>query len=199
VLRLCFLSAEGWLMPNLQFNEVDDGVHVELDADDPRVRIARIDDGGHDHPVCLAPCRQKLDRSFRYVIQGDGIFPTRPFVLPEDRSNVTLKVRAGTHARFWTGVGIAAVGYLALTAVYVAVAPSDGDPDSAPPRPDRPIPRWALPAGLAGLGTMAVGGILVWLSARTEVSSSTGRSFSSTPPKPRRAPALALTPRGLEF
>jgi hypothetical protein len=166
-------------------------VYVEVNADDPRVRIDVIDESGTSRPVCLAPCRQMLDRRLIYVIEGDGISPTSRFVLPDDQSSVTLKVRAGTHVARAVGVTLLALGYGAEIVGYVAI----GDPGLR----NSPPPRWVAPVELAGLVAMIGGGLAVLLNGQTRVSSSSGRTFSAAPERRHKPPAFALTPRGLEF
>lgn len=47
-------------------------------------------------PVCVSPCRQVLPRDGVYVITGDRVRPTAPFVLPDDRDRVVSEVQPGS-------------------------------------------------------------------------------------------------------
>ena len=181
------------------------GVYVELEADNPNTRIDRVVEGV-TIPVCLAPCRRVLDRNNIYVIGGDGVRSTSHFALPDNHDRVTLRVKAGSSSQLAGGAALiavgGAVGYAGLflwelSLVSTSVANVNGNANMTAPRGN---------AGL-GLGLMAVGlavgaiGVYLALTARTTVSSSTGATFSETPPVRRKRPFfdLALTPRGIEF
>lgn len=181
------------------------GVYVELEADNPNTRLDRVVEGAAI-PVCLAPCRRVLDRNNVYVIGGDGVRSTSHFALPDNHDRVTLSVKAGSSSQLAGGAALiavgGAVGYAGLflwelSLVSTSVANVNGNTNMTAPRGN---------AGL-GLGLMAVGvavgaiGVYLALTARTTVSSSTGATFSETPPVRRKRPFfdLALTPRGIEF
>ncbi len=170
-----------------------EGVHVDLEANDARVRIDELHPDGTTTPVCVAPCAKVLSRSSLYVIQGDGMPSTTPFTLPEDRRDLFLSVSAGSNAKRRFGIAAMAVGLPAMVVAFM-FSPAD-----APPEEQRRVGAW--PA-LLGLGSLVLTGVGAWLwwKGGTRVASSTGHSFTSAPPAVRRRyPALALTARGLEF
>lgn len=169
-------------------------VVVDLQSVDGSVRIDQLLVDGTSLPICAVPCRKALPRDGRYVIRADGLPGTSPFLLPDDRSDLTLVVKPGSRRGRIAGMTLALVG---AAAIFVGYAFSGGDPDPhAPPSPLRP---WGL---LIGLGGISLGGVGagIWLSSETRVWSSSGRTFATaSPPAPRKRPALALTARGLEF
>lgn len=169
-------------------------VVVDLQSADRSVRIDQLLVDGTSESVCTVPCRKALPRDGRYVIRADGLPGTSPFLLPDDRSDLTLVVNPGSRRGRITGITLALIG---AAATFVGFTLAGGDPDPhAPPSPLRP---WGL---LIGLGGMAVGGIGagIWLSNETRVWSSSGRSFATAAPPPaRKRPAVAFTARGLEF
>ena len=167
-----------------------DGVYVVIHTSSPGVRIDRVVGQSAQVPVCVAPCRQVLPRNNIYVIDGAGIRATSRFMLPDDRNQLTLDVDAGSSARLGVGVlltivgfGIAYVGLLAVAAN--SVSGNDRGPSAA------------LVAGGFGAG---IAGVYLVSTSHTTVVSSTGSVFTRAPARPRaRRPAVALTPRGLEF
>ncbi len=169
-------------------------VVVDLQSADRSVRIDHLLVDGTSEPVCSVSCRKALPRDGRYVIRADGLPGTSPFMLPEDRSDLTLLVNPGSRRGRIVGMTMALVG---AAAIAVGYAFSGGDPDPhAPPSPVRP---WGLVIGLGGISVGGVGAA-IWMSSETRVWSSSGRTFATASPVPaRKPPALALTARGLEF
>jgi hypothetical protein len=170
-----------------------DEVYVELNTNDPRVRIDRVTAGGLTVPVCLAPCRQTLDRRSTYVIQGDRIVATSPFTLPDDRERVLLTVRPGYYWQRGLGMLCLGLGLAAMTVGYIMTPhnPREGEPVNS-------AAQWSLLVGLTGMG-VAVGGFSLIAGTKTWVESSTGRSFAGAPSARPRRSAVTLTARGLEF
>jgi len=174
------------------------GVFVELRGSSPKVRLERMV-GQLRVPVCYAPCRLVLPTSELYVIGGDGVRSTSVFSLPTDRPQVTLDVDAGSSSALAGGavlmlVGIV-VGYVGY-AVFIAGGLADTlNADNGTTTHD------AAAGVFIGLGGLALAGVglIIALNAHTTVRSSTGSVFTDAPPRPRRRPAIALTPRGLEF
>jgi hypothetical protein len=141
-----------------------------------------------------------VPRNGLYVIQGEKIRTTSQFLLPDDRSDVTLTVQAGSAMRMGGGAALllagGILGYLGLLAAELglavsSLAPGGGNSDSA-----------AVTA--AGLGALAVGmgavigGVYLILTSRTNVTSSTGSTFTNRD-RPRARSAVALTPNGFAF
>jgi hypothetical protein len=169
-------------------------VVVDLQSPDRSVRIDRLLVDGTTLPVCYVPCRKALPRDGRYVIRGDGVPATSQFVLPDDRSDLTLSVNPGSHARRIAGLTLGIVGFVAMAVGY-ALTPVD-IPKDAPPPSAHP---WGLVIGLGGMSLAGLG-VGLWMSSETRVWSSSGHSFVELPPpSPRKRPALAFTARGLEF
>jgi hypothetical protein len=170
------------------------GVYVELRASSPNVRIERLV-GQLRAPVCYAPCRKVLPVNDVYIIGGDGVRSTSQFTLPEDRPQVTLDVKAGSTAQLAGGAGLILLGLIAGYVgyfVYLAGLVSELETGS------HTGITAGIGIGVGGLALMGVG-LVVVLSARTTVTTSTGATFTSAPARRRKRPALALTPRGLEF
>jgi hypothetical protein len=168
------------------------GVYVELHADNPHVRIDRVIDGGDALPVCATPCSRVLDRTILYIIEGDGVTPTSRFVLPHDRSRVTLDVHAGAWGQERLGRALAIGGslfaFLGLTVVGNRLFNNDGQTHPG-------IGLIMLAIGIP----VALTGLYLSSSARTSVASSSGATFSDARPAARKRPLVALTARGLEF
>lgn len=195
--------AQGPAPPDAQVAGPNSGgsVFVELRTTSPDVRIERVA-GASRVPVCSAPCRQVLPSSEVYVIGGPGVTSSRQFTLPADHPRVVLDVTPGSKAAASGGLALAVTGGVVLAVGYVAlVLGSAADQfgsafDGKKPSGDSTTP--AIVIGVAGV-SMVLGGVLLILSARTKVQSSTGASFSESPARPPRRPLFALTPRGLEF
>lgn len=172
-------------------------VVVDLQSSDRSVRIDQLLVDGTSLPVCNAPCRKALPRDGRFVIRGDGIPATSQFVLPDDRSDLTLTVNPGSRTGRIAGVTLGIVGFVAMTVGY-AISGGDRFPDKDGNPPPRPSP-WGLVIGLGGMSLAGVG-VGIWMSSETRVWSSSGHSFvEAPPPTPRKRTALAFTARGLEF
>ena len=171
------------------------GVFVDLQSSDQSVRIEQVMGNGVTSPVCHLPCRKVLTRDALYVIRGDGMPATSSFVLPSDRSDLTLTVRPGSRAGRIAGMTLMLVGVAAIAVGY-ALSPADAAvvKDSPPP----PAHPWGLLVGLGGIGAAGLG-FGLWWGNETRVSSSSGRTFAETPRAAHKRPALALTARGLEF
>jgi hypothetical protein len=177
-------------------------IQVDLKADQPGVRLDRVQGGGAATAVCLAPCSRLVPRNNLYVIDGDGIRATSQFLLPDDRNQVTLDVKAGSAARHGGGaalmVGGLIVGYIGMLVLEVGLtsqAVSDGTTQN---RSDSAatVGGVMLAAGVAA----AVGGLYLVMTSSTKVSSSTGATFTEDErPRPRPRSGIALTPRGLTF
>ncbi len=149
---------------------------------------------GTTSPMCSVPCRKALPRAALYVIRSDSLPTTSPFLLPSDRSDLTLSVRPGSRQGRIGGMTLALVGAVAMVVGFV-FSPADAFKDDA--HQQRP-PAWPAIVGLAGIGLAGLGAS-IWWESETRVWSSSGRTFSEAPRAPRKRPALALTARGLEF
>ena len=171
-------------------------VVVDLESRDRSVRIDQLLVDGTSLPVCYVPCRKRLPRDGRYVIRGEGVTATSQFVLPDDRSDLTLTVNPGSRAGRIAGVTMGVVGFVAMTVGYAITGGDRFDMNGMKAPPPSP---WGLVIGLGGMSLAGVG-VGVWMSSETRVWSSSGHSFvEAPPPSPRKRPALAFTARGLEF
>lgn len=177
-------------------------IQVDLKADQPGVRLDRVQGSGAASTVCVAPCSRLVPRNNLYIIDGDGLRATSQFLLPDDRNQVTLDVKAGSSARHGGGaalmVGGLIVGYvgmLVLEAGLTSQAYADGTTDN---RSDRAatVGGVMLAAGVVA----AIGGLYLVMTSSTRVSSSTGATFTEEErPRARPRSGIALTPRGLTF
>ena len=174
-------------------------IYVDLEADNPNVRIDRIV-GNLTVPVCSAPCRRPLPRDGIYVIQGDGVPATSRFQLPDDRQQVTLDVHAGSSGRRIAGATLIVAG---VVAAYAGLLVADANTannifDNSSSGAARGSSSW--PLVLLGGGLVAtLAGVYLCLTTHTTVVSSTGNTFTLAPSAPGKHSRFALTPRGLEF
>lgn len=154
------------------------GVLVEVRTDDARTRIDRVLTG-QSIPVCLAPCRKVLDRNSIYVIEGDGIRPSSQFLLPDDRTELTLDVRAGSTGRMLGGglliAGGLSVGYVGLLywATGSVVNATSGNLTGQDGSHTKNSGLAMMSIGIP----LAVVGLYLALTSQTKVVSSTGASF----------------------
>jgi len=175
-------------------------VFVDLNSDDPHVRIDRIV-GNSRIPACYAPCRKMLDTGSVYVIAGDGVRATSQFALPDDRDKVALDVRAGSSSRLAGGVILLAGGVgFAYLGFYVWELGKIGSIDGSSSSADRSA-HTGETMMLISL-PVAILGLYLTITSHTSVTSSTGSTFTQEvprAPRPGHRPWIALTPRGLEF
>lgn len=171
----------------------DEGVFVDLQSHDATVRIDMVMGDGTTSPMCSVPCRKALPRAALYVIRSDDLRATSPFLLPSDRSDLTLSVRPGSRSGRIAGMSLTAAGAVAMVVGFM-FSPADNFDDKS----GRPPPAWPAILDLGGIVVGTVGAVIWWRS-EPRVSSSSGRTFSEAPRAPRRRPAVALTARGLEF
>lgn len=177
-------------------------IQVDVKADEPGVRLDRVQGGGAATTVCVAPCSRMVPRNNLYVIDGDGIRATSQFLLPDDRNQVTLDVKAGSSARHGGGaalmVGGLVVGYIGLITLELGLTSEAVSDGTTRDRSDRAATAGGvmLAAGVAA----AIGGLYLVMTSSTKVTSSTGSTFSEDEhPRPRPKSTVALTPRGLVF
>jgi hypothetical protein len=147
-------------------------IQVHLKADSAAVRIEHHTESGAWVPICSAPCSRMLFRSDQYVIGGFGVPSSRIFVLPDDRQEVTLTVRAGSSPVHLIGGAAVAAGAIAtvigLGVGYYALPDSSG-----PSERDKTIGRYWISGGLGAI----VLGIVFLNTWHTNVMSSSGIQF----------------------
>jgi len=189
--------------PQVGYPPPDGGfVRLDLRADAAGVRLDRVVGQGATIPVCFAPCSRLVARNDVYVIQGDGVRTTSQFQLPDDRSEVTLDVHAGSTLRLGGGaallLGGGIVGYVGMITTELGLA-TGSFADSTGTR-TRSNGVTTVGLGLMGVGAAAlIGGIYLVLTSSTKVTSSTGATFTKQDrPRPRH-PTVAVTSTGLEF
>jgi hypothetical protein len=176
------------------------GVLVTVRSSSRPVRIDRVINPGFTIPVCVSPCRQVLPRNSVYVITGEGIRSTSPFVLPDDRDQVVLDVKPGSSGD--TAVGAIALGVGLISAyvgvVLLAASAVRSDQDAYYERKSEDTGRVRTVGGVMVAGGVVAGivGLYYLFHAKTEVTSSTGSQFTEAPSKPGR---FALTAQGLVF
>jgi hypothetical protein len=129
--------------------------------------------------VCVSPCQVDLDRFSTYrVTARNGVSGSKPFTLPQQSEEISLKIDAGNLLAHRAGTTLTAAG-LAAVAVGAGLIAGEGlftDEDKA---------RTAgYITGAAGLVVMAIGIPLALMTATT-VAGPAGK--------------IALTPRGLAF
>jgi len=175
-----------------------DGPRLVLDADDPQTSLFAMSETGNVQGVvagrgytggfeswrsaCVAPCGTTVDPRLTYRVAGIGITPSTPFVLPQGREEVRLRVQTGSAlwhgvggSLTWTGLSLAILGGL-VTALSFAFDE---------PQPGRTDLRGAFrTGGLVGLGVgggMMLVGLPLLLTTNTSVQSSSGESLAATP------------------
>lgn len=115
--------------PEFAFALSDDTVQVHLETKDKNVRLMRLN--GSPNGECRAPCDAPVIRaSERFAIGGDGITPSKIFVLIDHArgKKVSMRVKSGSAAWF-TGGGVIfttlAIAGLALGTAFAIVQPRD--------------------------------------------------------------------------
>lgn len=115
--------------PEFAFALSDDTVQVHLATTDKNVRLLRMN--GNPNGECRAPCDAPINRaSERFVIAGDGVTPSKTFVLIDHARNkrVSMRVNPGS-AGWFVGGGVlfttlGVVG-MALGTAFAIVQPRD--------------------------------------------------------------------------
>lgn len=107
----------------------DDTVQVHLETKNKNVRLLRLN--GNPNGECRAPCDAPVTRaSERFMIGGDGVTPSKVFVLVDQAQNkkVSMRVKAGS-AGWFVGGGVLfntlAVLGLSLGTAFAIVQPPD--------------------------------------------------------------------------
>jgi hypothetical protein len=177
------------------------GIRVELRADDPKTRIDRVSATGDIRSACFAPCREVLDPDATYVIEGEGIPATAAFLLPDHTDAIRLDVQAGSLRRTWIGTGLAVFGGAAVAWGLSTVVRARGS--AVKPLPGQPDPYdQDVKVGSIVIGTGVVSlfaGLVLRLTGRTSVMTSTGAAFTSQKSARDTRPRIALTPQGMTF
>jgi len=139
----------------------DDTVQVHIVADKKEVRLFRAN--GNPNGECRAPCDAPVARATdTFVISGDGITPSAPFVLIDHArgGRVSLKVKSGSAGWLVGGGTLLTTASIALLAVAFAFGISPGSSDRT------------LPVGLGlTLGVASgIGAVLVFATNGTTVT-----------------------------
>ena len=173
--------------------QTEEGVRVDITADNPAVRLIRVD-GDRETEICAAPCGVVVPRKADYQIAGDGVVRTSRFTVPDNRSDLHLFVDAGSASRRTAGVvlGIAGYGLFVAADLFLEV---DGKGNT------QSVSTHTRNVGLALVGSglvLGTVGLVLILTTRTRVATSSGVTFSHVSRSGRRT-AIRLTPAGLEF
>jgi hypothetical protein len=118
-------------------------------------------------PVCLVPCAMHLDRNAIYKIDGVGVAPSSPFVLPRGPDPLQLRVNAAS--RVWHDIG---VGTTVIGVISVIVAGTIAASSSTAKQAESTL----LYIGAPGLAVTAIGAI-VWGVNGSSVRTSDGRAL----------------------
>lgn len=108
-------------------------VSVRLDADDERATLERhvsneTESGAEPwRELCITPCQARVPADAALRVGGQRINPSKPFHLPEGRSEVSVKADVGTKAHTaWGyvlmlgggGVAVSGAGFLLMGSVF---------------------------------------------------------------------------------
>ena len=144
-------------------------------------------------PACVTPCATGLDRRYAYRVSGQGLVPSAPFTLPQDRDHLVVDARMGSSVGRVGGIVVAGggVGALLLGGAALVAAPILDSQNVGTPALRTGV--LAGGVGLVGLGALAFGaGLWLWLHNDTSVRvDATAASHPHT--------GLALTPSGIAF
>jgi hypothetical protein len=131
---LCLLSR----VAHAEGPEEGGTVSVRLDSDDERATLERHVDGEIEsgaepwREICITPCTAHVRPDAALRVGGQRLNPSKPFHLPEGRSEVSVKADVGTKAQtawgyvFMLGGGGVAVNGAAFL-LMGSVFPSDRD------------------------------------------------------------------------
>jgi hypothetical protein len=183
-------------------------IAVELRANDGRATIERrkgtqslsglgladLGIGGVTEwePVCVAPCQAKLSPRDTYRVAGDGLVPSATFALPR-APHLRLDADLGSSRARVSGIlaTLAGAGAMALGSGALVASPflADGDVGSQGFRT-------GVLAG--GVGTLALGTVLVAVGVTLWATNATTLRFDPTP-TPTTASRPRLLPNGVAF
>ena len=173
--------------------QTDDGVRVDITADNPAVRLIRVD-GDRETDICAAPCGVVVPRKAEYQLAGEGIVRTSRFTLPDNRPDLHLYVDAGSASRRTAGIVLGVAGYGMFVAADLFLEVEGKGNTQTLSSHTRNVGLALVGSGLV-LGTV---GLVLILTTRTRVATSSGVTFSHLSRSGRRT-AIRLTPAGLEF
>jgi hypothetical protein len=172
-------------------------VQVDLRTDAPRTTLERRASvqnvASFPEPACVAPCATGLDRRYAYRVSGQGLVPSSPFTLPQDRDHLVVDARMGSSVGRVSGLVVASggVGALLLGGAALVAAPILDSQNVGTPALRTGV--LAGGVGLVGLGALALGaGLWLWLHNDTSV-----RFDAMAASRPHTG--LALTPSGIAF
>jgi hypothetical protein len=141
----------------------------------------------------VAPCNARLDPRYAYRVSGEGLVPSRPFTLPQDKEHLVVDASMGSaYGRVGGlmltagGIGGLLLGGAALVASPILESQNLGS---------QTLRTSVLSAGvgLVGLGAIALGtGLWLWLSNDTKVNLEPSAA-AKCPPHVR------MTPTGFVF
>ncbi len=146
--------------------------------------------------VCSAPCDQWVPSNGRYLVDGESVRRSRPFLLigrPGDR--VVVTVNTAPASAFAGGIVLGAIS-LSMMTVGLMLFSAAANVDSIPAKPSSPwVPVGASLAVVGAVGT-AVGVVMLVRNVRSSTSQSvdgSGRAQGKAGPTAR----WSLEPRGV--
>ena len=156
-----------WAPPHSVFVHVDTPEPVELqgETDEKRRPFSTI---------CVSPCDTVVPAVGQYRISGDGIRPSRRFVLPEGAIHDTMVVSPKSSLAFGAGIVLTVVGAaaLGLGALGLIFSRFDDSPDGSNDQTGRNV---AIGLMLGGGAVAGGGAALIVLNASTKVFQTSDR------------------------
>lgn len=171
--------------PLVELNADEDGATIEKrTATTGATYLGPFEAGvlstGHWQEVCVAPCQVRLDPNASYRVSGDGLVPTRSFILPRNEERVRVDAKMGSSPVRVGGMVLTGGGAASILAGGLALAIS---PILASEEVGSEGFRTAVVAG--GIGAVSLGaialttGLFMWLSngssAHTQTIASSSR------------------------
>jgi hypothetical protein len=100
----------------------DGMVMVHIKSDKPVSLQKRAGESGSWETVCSSPCDMKVSVSDQYQVTGDGVNPSKPFMLNTSGSTANLDITVGSEKTKSTGLIVLGVGgALTLGGLLVAL------------------------------------------------------------------------------
>lgn len=148
---------------NAAFAMGDDTVQVHLETTNKNVRLYRFQ--GNPNGECRAPCDVPIQRaSETFAIGGDGVTPSKPFVLIDHARGNRVNVRVKPGSSGWFVGGGLVFTTLAVAALSIGTAFAISPYSSGS---DRTLP---IALGFGGGGAALIGGILCFALNGTTIT-----------------------------
>jgi hypothetical protein len=174
-------------------------LHLRIVADDPNVELIRLTGSAIGvagnylvattffENVCRTPCDANVDArsSDRYVLTGEGVTPSDPFMLSSFRNGVTMNVKAGSRglsALGGTTAGLGTLGLIGAISLFVTGL-IISEPTPGPSSTRANLMNISAICGTAGLGLLFTG-IGIRAASQTRYSLEQKSSASDAPSSP---------------